>query len=62
VRRSPASASTSHAPVIGGVLVTLTLGNVDTSTCLAGDANSDGGITVNEIVAGVNNALNGYSG
>jgi hypothetical protein len=39
--------------------VNIALGNANVSTCLAGDANSDGEITINEIIAGVGNALNG---
>jgi len=40
-------------------MANIALGSAAVSTCTAGDANSDGMITVNEIVAGVNNALNG---
>jgi hypothetical protein len=39
--------------------VNIALGNANVSTCRAGDANSDGEITINEIIAGVGNALNG---
>jgi hypothetical protein len=35
------------------------LGNVPTASCMAGDANHDGSITINEILAAVNKALNG---
>jgi len=40
-------------------MLNIALGNADVSTCLAGDANGDREITVNEIIAGVNSALNG---
>jgi hypothetical protein len=40
-------------------MVNIGLGNAAVSTCTAGDANGDGEITVNEIVAGVSAALNG---
>ena len=40
-------------------MVNIALRNADISTCTAGDANGDGSIEINEIVAGVNNALNG---
>jgi hypothetical protein len=43
-------------------MVNIALGNADVSTCTAGDANGDSEVTVNEIVAGVNNALNGCGG
>jgi hypothetical protein len=41
------------------VLVNIALGNAEMSECDTGDANNDGQITVEEILAGVNNALNG---
>ena len=40
-------------------MVNAALGNANVSTCLAGDANHDLQITVDEILAAVNNALNG---
>ena len=40
-------------------MVNIALGTADPSTCVAGDADGSGEITVNEIVAGVNSALNG---
>ena len=40
-------------------MVNIALGTAPVSACMAGDANGDGEITINEIVAGVNNALNG---
>ena len=40
-------------------MVNIALRNATVSTCTAGDANGDDEITVNEIVACVNNALNG---
>jgi hypothetical protein len=39
--------------------VNIALGSADVLTCLAGDANGDAMVTVNEIVAGVNATLNG---
>ena len=39
-------------------MVNIVLGNADVSTCLAGDANHDNQITVDEILTAVNNALN----
>jgi hypothetical protein len=39
--------------------VNIALGNVPFTDCRAGDANNDGQIRVDEIVMGVNNALNG---
>ena len=42
-------------------MVNIALGTANVSLCTAGDANGDGTITVNEIIAGVNNALNGCS-
>ena len=42
-------------------MVNIALGNANVSTCLAGDANHDGQITVDEILTAVNNALNGCS-
>ncbi len=38
-----------------------TLGNANITACTAGDANGDSEIGINEIVAGVNNALSGCS-
>ena len=43
-------------------MVNITLGNANLSACVAGDANGDGEITVNEIITGVNNTLNGCPG
>ena len=40
-------------------MVNVALDTAPGSSCVAGDANGDGAITINEIVAGVNNALNG---
>ena len=40
-------------------MVNIALGNVAVSDCEPGDSNHDGEITVNEIVAAVNNALGG---
>ena len=40
-------------------MVNIALGNAGVSTCSAGDANSDGEITIDEIIAAVNKALNG---
>jgi hypothetical protein len=40
-------------------LVNIALGNATVSTCLAGDANRDGAITIDEILAAVRNALDG---
>jgi hypothetical protein len=40
-------------------MVNIALGNLPASTCAAGDANHDGEITVDEILAAVNKALNG---
>jgi len=42
-------------------LVNLALGNGQLAVCPAGDANQDGEITINDILAAVNNALNGCS-
>jgi hypothetical protein len=42
-------------------MVNIALGNTALQTCAAGDANGDGQITVDEILAAVNNALNGCS-
>ena len=42
-------------------MVNIALGNSDISTCLAGDANADGMIEVNEIIAAVSNGLNACS-
>ena len=38
-------------------MVNIALGSVDVPRCAPGDVNSDGQITVNEILAAVNNAL-----
>ena len=43
-------------------MVNIALGNGNVSSCVAGDANHDGEITVDEILTAVNNALNGCSG
>jgi hypothetical protein len=43
-------------------MVNIALGNANLSTCVAGDANHDGEITVDEILTAVNNALNGCGG
>jgi hypothetical protein len=40
-------------------MVNIALGNPDFASCSAGDANGDHQITVDEILAAVNNALNG---
>jgi len=40
-------------------MVNVALGNADVGTCAAGDANTDGQITVDEILTAVHNALNG---
>ena len=40
-------------------MVNIALDNSSLSLCTAGDRNSDGAITVDEILAAVNNALNG---
>jgi hypothetical protein len=40
-------------------MVNIAPGNVPLFGCMAGDANSDGTIEINEIIAAVNNALNG---
>jgi hypothetical protein len=42
-------------------MVNIALGTAPLSTCPVGDANGDKDITVNEIIAAVNNALNGCS-
>jgi len=42
-------------------MVNIALGTANGSICTAGDTNGDGTITVNEIIASVNNALNGCS-
>jgi hypothetical protein len=39
--------------------VNIALGSADVSTCLPGDANNDKVITIDEILAAVNSALNG---
>jgi hypothetical protein len=40
-------------------LVNIALGNTSVAACRPGDANADGKITVDEILAAVHNALNG---
>jgi len=40
-------------------VVNIALGNVALSECVPGDMNRDGEISVNEILAAVNNALGG---
>ena len=40
-------------------MVNITLGNEGVGDCRAGDANGDGQITINEVIAAVNNALTG---
>ena len=40
-------------------LVNIALGNSPVTACGDGDANADGEITIDEILAAVNNALNG---
>jgi hypothetical protein len=40
-------------------MVNIAFGNVGVGTCAAGDTNADGRITIDEILAAVNNALNG---
>lgn len=40
----------------------IALGNADLSACMAGDANKDGEITIDEILTAVHNALNGCGG
>jgi hypothetical protein len=42
-------------------MVNIGLGTTALQTCEAGDANGDGQITVDEILAAVNNALSGCS-
>jgi hypothetical protein len=42
--------------------VNIALGNATVSDCRAGDGNHDGQITIDEILAAVNNALNGCGG
>jgi hypothetical protein len=39
--------------------VNIALGNTSVAACRPGDANADGKITVDEILAAVDNALNG---
>jgi hypothetical protein len=41
------------------MLVNIALGNTSVAACRPGDANADGQITVDEILAAVHNALNG---
>ena len=43
-------------------MVNIALGNGPLSACAAGDADHSGGITLNEIIAAVNNALGGCPG
>lgn len=43
-------------------MVNIALGNLAVSRCDAGDASRDGQMTVDEIFAAVNNALNGCGG
>ena len=43
-------------------MVNIALSNTSISTCEAGDENHDSQITVDEILAAVNNALNGCTG
>jgi hypothetical protein len=43
------------------MLVNMALGNAPIESCVAGDADGSGAITVNEIVAAVNAALGGCS-
>lgn len=40
-------------------MVNIALGNADLSTCRWGDVNEDGQVTVDEVLAAVDNALNG---
>jgi len=44
------------------VLLTISLGTADISTCIAGDVNHDGQITIDEILAAVNMARTGCAG
>jgi hypothetical protein len=41
------------------LMVNIGLEQIAVSSCSAGDANQNGSITINEIVAGVTNVLNG---
>jgi len=41
------------------MMVNIALSNDSVTACPVGDANQDGEITINEILAAVNNALNG---
>jgi len=43
-------------------LVNIALGNTPVTACKAGDGNHDSQITINEILAAVNNALSGCAG
>ena len=43
-------------------MVNIALGNAPITACDAGDANTDGEITIDEIFTAVNNALNGCNG
>lgn len=42
-------------------MVNIALGNASTAARAAGDANTDGSVTVDESLPAVNNALNGCS-
>jgi hypothetical protein len=42
-------------------MVNIALGTTPLSACTAGDADHSGDITINEMIAAVNNALNGCS-
>jgi len=44
------------------VLINIALGTADIASCAAGDAIHDNQITIDEIVAAVQHALNGCSG
>jgi len=41
------------------IMVNVALGNTGVASCLAGDGNGDGEITVDEILKAVKNALSG---
>jgi hypothetical protein len=43
-------------------MVNIALGSIDVSVRLAGDANADEEITVDDILTAINNALNGCPG
>jgi hypothetical protein len=53
--------SSDGQPAVGDILtmVTIALGEANVDACLAGDANHDAQITIDEILIAVNNALNG---